>query len=99
MKIMEALELATTGSARCLGRDDIGQLSPGRSADVAIFSLDEIGYSGAGDPLAALLLCHPTRVHTLLVNGNVVVEKGRLVTIDLLPVIDAHRRRAKEMIA
>ncbi len=98
MRVREALELATTGGARCLGREDIGRLAPGMCADVAIFSLDAVGYSGAGDPLAALLLCHPTRVETLLIHGRAVVQHGELATIDLPPILDAHRRKARELI-
>lgn len=99
MKTREAFALATTGSAACLGRDDIGQIAPGKAADVALFSLEDLGYSGAGDPLAALLLCQPTRVHTLLIHGRRVVEQGRLLTIELDPIIEAHRKRSAEMIS
>jgi 8-oxoguanine deaminase len=97
MTVQEALRLATTEGARCLGRDDVGALKPGMCADVAIFSLEDIGYSGAGDPLAAMLLCAPGRVRTLLVNGRVVVEDGQLVTCDLSKVLPEHRKRAKEL--
>ena len=97
MTVQEALRLATTEGARCLGRDDVGALKPGMCADVAIFSLEDIGYSGAGDPLAAMLLCAPSRVRTLLVNGRVVVEDGQLVTCDLSKVLPEHRKRAKEL--
>lgn len=99
MKIMEAFVLATAGGAACLGRDDIGQLAVGKSADVAIFSLEAIGYSGVGDPLAALLLCHPTAVDTLLINGEIVVEDGHLQTLELPSILEAHRRWAKEIMA
>lgn len=97
MTVMNALHIATVGSAACLGRDDIGTLEPGKAADVAIFALDDIGYSGAGDPVGALLLCHPTRVETLIINGNVVVEQGQFATIDLPPILEAHRQKAKNI--
>ena len=66
--------MATVEGARCLGRDDIGSLEPGKRADVALFDLRDLGYSGAGDALSALLLCAPTRVATLVIDGRVVVE-------------------------
>lgn len=47
----DALRWATMGSARCLGRDDIGEIAPGKQADLAFFTLDELRFSGAGDPL------------------------------------------------
>lgn len=95
MSIMDALRLATVGGAACLGREDIGTLAPGKAADIAIFSLEDLGYSGAGDPLAALLLCQPTRVDTLLINGRIVVEGGRLTTLDIQPIVEQHRRKAR----
>ena len=54
---LDALRWATEGSARCLGRSDIGVIAPGKQADLAFYTLDELRFSGAGDPLAALVLC------------------------------------------
>ena len=49
----DALRWATRGSAGCLGRSDIGAIAPGLQADLALYRLDELRFSGAGDPLAA----------------------------------------------
>jgi cytosine/adenosine deaminase-related metal-dependent hydrolase len=89
--------MATVEGARCLGRDDIGSLEAGKRGDVALFDLRDVGYSGAGDALSALLLCAPTRVSTLVVEGRVVVEDGELRTISLDPVLVRHRRLAARM--
>lgn len=97
MTVMDALHLATVGGAACLGRTDIGTLAPGKAADLAIFALHDIGYAGAGDPVGALLLCHPTRVETLIINGRVVVEAGQLRTLELSSTLAAHRRKAQTM--
>ncbi|HYI20332.1 MAG TPA: 8-oxoguanine deaminase [Solirubrobacteraceae bacterium] len=82
----DALELATRHGARCLGREDeLGHLSPGALADIALWELDEPGFAGIADPVAALAF-GPTRpVHTLLVGGRAVVDGGELRTAD--PVI------------
>ena len=95
MTVLDALRLATVGGAACLGRADLGTLQPGQAADIAIFALDEIGYAGAGDPVGALLLCQPARVDTLIINGKIVVAQGQLQTLDLPPLLEAHRRKAK----
>lgn len=51
---LDALRWGTEGSARCLGRDDIGVIGVGKQADLALFKLDELRFCGAHDPLAAL---------------------------------------------
>jgi len=81
MGVAAALELATTGGARCLGRDDIGELVPGKRADVAIWPGDDI--ADIPDPVAALALGPDRRVRHLLVQGEPVVTDGELVNLDL----------------
>ena len=96
----EVLEIATLGGARVLGRDDIGSLAPGMSADIVSLPLDEIGMTGAGhDPLAALFFCHVPRVAHSIVNGRIVVHDGRLATLDLPRLIERHNRLAAELVA
>jgi len=51
---------ATKGSAQLLGRSDIGELAVGKQADLALFKLDELRFSGSHDPISALLLCGAT---------------------------------------
>jgi len=99
LKAREALRMATLGGAACLGRDDIGCLTVGKRADVALFDLRDVGYSGAGDVAAALVLCAPTRVNTLIVEGGVVVENQSLKTVALDPILSRHRKFAAKMIA
>jgi cytosine/adenosine deaminase-related metal-dependent hydrolase len=97
LNVANALRMATVEGARCLGRDDIGSLEAGKRGDVALFDLRDVGYSGAGDAVSALLLCAPTRVSTLVVEGRVIVEDGGLKTISLAPVLARHRRLAAKM--
>ena len=99
VKVVDALRMATRGGAACLGRDDLGSLEPGKRADLALFDLRDVGYSGAGDPLLALLLCAPARVHTLIVDGRPVVEDGEIRTIALEPVVARHRRAAERLLS
>ena len=98
LSVRQALRMATVEGARCLGRDDIGSLEPGKRADVALFDLRDVGYSGAEDGLSALLLCAPGRVETLVVNGRVVVENHQVRTIALEPVLTRHRRIAARLV-
>jgi 8-oxoguanine deaminase len=72
MTVGEVLEMATLGGAGCLGRDDVGALEPGRACDLAVFDLQAIGYDGAHDPVAALLLCHPEPARAVVIGGTVI---------------------------
>ena len=98
INVRDALRMATIEGARCLGRDDIGTLQAGKRADIALFDLQDVGYSGAEDPVAALLLCAPTSVHTLVIDGRVVVENRELRTLRLDPVLARHRRMAAKIV-
>ena len=90
----DALRWATEGSARCLGRNDIGKIAPGKQADLALFKLDEIRFSGASDPLAALLLCGAHKADYVMVAGEWKVEKGRLNGVDLPKLLEDHGKAA-----
>ena len=94
----EALEVATRGGAAVLGRDDIGQIAPGFAADIVAFDLDDIGYAGQHDPLAALVFCAPSRVAWSAIDGRVVVENGRLVTVDTGKLAREHRALAAKLV-
>jgi cytosine/adenosine deaminase-related metal-dependent hydrolase len=95
----EALWLATVGGAQVLGREDIGQLAPGKAADIIGLRLKRLDYAGAlHDPLAALVFCAPQVVDLSIINGRVVVEEGRLLTVDLGPVIERHNRIARKLV-
>ena len=77
-----ALRLATQGGADCLGRDDCGSLELGKCADVACFRVDDLAHAGIKDLVAGLALAPPARAQAVVVNGNVVVREGRLLTAD-----------------
>jgi cytosine/adenosine deaminase-related metal-dependent hydrolase len=81
--VRHALELATLGGARLLDReDDIGSVEPGKRADLALWRVDGLGHAGIADPVAALVLGDRPPLELLLVDGKVVVEHDRVVTVD-----------------
>jgi cytosine/adenosine deaminase-related metal-dependent hydrolase len=93
-----ALELATRGGARVLGRPDLGSLEPGRCADFIGVDLDRIEFAGAlHDPVAALVFCSPARVDHAYVHGRAVVADGRLVHLDERRLIADHNRAARRL--
>jgi len=98
MTAREALEIATLGGAQVLNRDDIGALKPGMSADIVMFSLDQIGFAGAlHDPVAALVFSTPSNVWCSIINGRVVVRDGRCTTVETGPLIERHQRLALQL--
>lgn len=100
MSARQALELATLGGASVLGRDDVGALAPGMAADFAAFDLRGANMAGGlHDPVAALVFCAPERASWVVINGRVVVEDGRLATIDLRTVLERHNRLARELVS
>jgi len=99
MSAREALEIATLGGARVLGRDDCGSIEVGKRADIAIWDMTGINNAGAWDMVAALVLCGPQRVRDLLVEGRRVVADGRLTTIDLPRVIERQNRLARALMS
>ena len=99
MPARTALWLATRGGAEILGRDDIGALEPGKACDVAMFETGTLERSGFVDPVAALVLGAPGRVHTLVVNGTVVVEDHELVGIDEQTLTREHTRLSRSLFA
>lgn len=95
----EALEIATLGGASVLGRDDIGALAVGMSADFAAFRLDQIAFAGAlHDPVAALVFGQSVNADMTVINGKVVVKDGHLVTVDLPVLIEKHNDISKRLI-
>ena len=93
---LDVLRWGTQGSARCLGRDDIGKIEVGRQADLALFTLDEPRFSGGHDPLAALVLCGAHRADRVMVGGRWLVIEGQPVGVDLAKLLADHRQAARQ---
>ncbi|HEX9168406.1 MAG TPA: 8-oxoguanine deaminase [Roseiarcus sp.] len=92
----DVLRWGTQGSARCLGRSDIGRIEAGYEADLALFKLDEARFSGVHDPLAALILCGAQRADRVMIAGEWRVVEGRPVGFELDALIAEHKRAARD---
>jgi 8-oxoguanine deaminase len=91
----DVLAMATEGSAACLGRSDIGRIAVGLQADLALFTLDELRFSGAHDAIAALVLCGATRADRVMVKGTWRVEEGMPVGVDVARLRAEHGAAAR----
>jgi len=95
----QALELATLGGARVLGRTDIGAIEVGKCADFISIDLNRVGFAGAlHDPVAASIFCQPPMVDNTYVHGKPVVVNGRMVSLELPSLVQAHNQAAKQLL-
>jgi cytosine/adenosine deaminase-related metal-dependent hydrolase len=98
MGARDALEIATRGSAGCLGRDDgeLGQLAVGSVGDLVCWPLEGIAFAGAlSDPVEAWLRCGPVAAKHTVIAGKPVVEDGQLTA----PGVDAMLQRHHDISA
>ncbi len=95
----DALRWATQGSAGCIGRPELGRIAVGAAADLTLFTLDDLRFSGAGDPLAALVLCGAYRADRVMIGGRWVVEDGRIPGLDLGALMRRHGMAARQLAA
>nr|WP_294529685.1 8-oxoguanine deaminase [uncultured Rhodopila sp.] len=91
---LDALRWATEGSAACIGRPELGRIAAGMQADLALFALDELRFSGALDPIAALVVCGAHRADRVMVGGRWVVEDGAIPGLDIATLIRRHTEAA-----
>ena len=99
MTARDALRLATRGGAEVLGRKDIGQLTAGYCADMALFDLRSLSFAGGAvhDAIGSLMLCSSAPAAYTVVNGQVVVSEGQLTRVELGRVIERHNNFAMQL--
>jgi cytosine/adenosine deaminase-related metal-dependent hydrolase len=95
----EALEVATLGGARVLGRDDLGSLETGKRCDFAAFDTRALELAGAWDKVAALIFCGPVNAAHTVCEGRFVVRDGQLCGIEMARVLEQHRRLTQRLMA
>ncbi len=95
----DAYRWATQGSAAVLGRNDVGEIALGKQADLAMFRLDELRFSGSHDPLAALLLCGAEKADRVMIAGRWTVEDGEVSGVDRQALFAEHSALSKKLVA
>lgn len=96
----DVLWMATRGGARLLGRDDIGSIEVGKAADLILIDMQQINFAGSiSDPLAAVVFSQSfNKVDTTIVNGQIVVQNGQLVNLDIGRLVKRANEISLEMI-
>jgi 5-methylthioadenosine/S-adenosylhomocysteine deaminase len=90
----EVLHMATSGSARALGLDGkIGNIAPGYKADIVFLDLGHINYVPCHDMVGQIVFTeNGGAVDSVMIAGRMVLDRGRLTTIDEAKLRrDAHR--------
>ncbi|MEU6218858.1 8-oxoguanine deaminase [Streptomyces sp. NPDC047022] len=94
----QTLRLGTYGGAQVLGRSaEIGSLEPGKLADLVLWKLDTLAHASIADPVTALVFGAAAPVTLSLVNGEPVVENGRLLHVDEDAVARSTREQAQRL--
>jgi cytosine/adenosine deaminase-related metal-dependent hydrolase len=98
MSARDVLEIATRGSAECLGRSgEIGVLAPGACGDLVAWPLEGVAFAGAmSDPVEAWLRCGPVRPRHTVVAGRPIVKNAELTLTGVDEMLDRHTRIAGE---
>lgn len=80
----EILKMATRGSARILGRPELGQIAPGMAADFFLIRLNRLELTGAQYDIPSMLCTVGFKgsVDYTVVNGKIVVKEGQLTGIE-----------------
>ena len=98
MTARQALSLATRGGAAVLGRKDIGSLEVGKCADFFAINLNRLDYAGAlQDPLAAVVFCAPVKADYTVVGGELIVEKGEFLPLDIAKQTEKHNAASRRL--
>jgi 5-methylthioadenosine/S-adenosylhomocysteine deaminase len=95
----QVLKMATVGGARAVGMEStLGSIEVGKSADVFLLDLRKLYSAPIGDLISNIVFyASPANVDSVLVNGNLVVEKGEVLTIDEERLVENSQRRSDEI--
>ncbi|BBC31869.1 Hydroxydechloroatrazine ethylaminohydrolase [Streptomyces graminofaciens] len=94
----QALRLGTFGGAQVLGRaSEIGSLEAGKLADLVLWKLDTLAHASIADPVTALVFGAAAPVTLSLVNGEPIVENGRLLHVDEDAIARSTREEARRL--
>jgi 5-methylthioadenosine/S-adenosylhomocysteine deaminase len=91
------LEMATLHGARALGLEaEIGSLEAGKRADLVLFDVDRPEWRPLLDPVANLVhSASSASVHTVMIDGRVVLDAGQVTTVDEAEVLERAERLAR----
>jgi len=94
----DVFEMATAGSARVLGFDNIGRLDAGYAADIVFLDLRNLNYVPLNDVRTQVVFAeNGSAVSSVMIDGRLVLDRGRFTTIDYDDLVDRANARAVEL--
>ncbi|MCR4427317.1 MAG: amidohydrolase [Firmicutes bacterium] len=99
MPAAKCLEMATAGGAACLGlQDQIGSLEVGKKADIVLVDFNSPHLTPHADPISHLVYAASgADVSTVIIDGTVVMEDRRLLSIDEEEILAKVEKRALDL--
>ncbi len=100
LSTLDVMKMGTENGARLLGFEKVGKIKEGWAADLAIFNVGKLEYSGSlTDPLAAIIFSgYNHGAEYTIVNGQIAVEQGRLAGFDETEIMNKCNAISEKMI-
>lgn len=96
----DLFDAATLGGAKALGRQDIGRLSAGAKADIAVFRLNDLYMTPSVDPITTLVVGGSGKVtKAVFVDGRLSMLDGKVAGIDMAAARERAQRQYEGLIA
>ena len=91
--------MGTSCGAQALGLDKVGKLAVGYKADIVLYDMNKLTWAPKHDRNSLLVYsANSSDVHTVLVDGQVLVADGKLTTIDEAQVIAEVSKRGLDLV-
>lgn len=100
LRAKDLFDAATIGGAKALGRSDLGHLSPGARADIAIFRLDDVFMAPSIDPITTIVTGGSGKItEAVFVDGRVSMVNRQLAAFDMQKARDQAQAQYDGLIA
>jgi len=100
LRAKDLFDAATIGGAKALGRSDLGHLSPGARADIAVFRLDDVFMAPSIDPITTIVTGGSGKItEAVFVDGRVSMVNRQLAGFDMQKARDQAQAQYDGLIA
>ena len=100
MPAEKVLEMATINGAKAIGLEkEIGSIEVGKKADLVLVDTNQLNLAPTYNPVSNIIYAaNGFNVHTTIVNGQILVHEGQLLTLDEKKIIDTARERGQQLV-